>query len=340
MNGKQSLTVAPGTMYMQSTNASANWPGLPSAVAMDGMLPSSICPVCGENDPKVYLQGPARELSHASLGSSRTSVSPGQILRCRNCRLAFSAERSTQEDLSLLYQEMDVRVYESELRGRAKTAARHLDIVKKYCSGGSLLDIGCASGLFLERAAQGGWKVTGVEPSETLYERAKEKLANQGEVICATLQNSLLPSASFDVLTAWDVLEHVPDPLEFVRACAALLRDGGYLIVNVPDIDSLPARILGTRWPLLLPEHLNYFNRKSLRLCGERAGFACLHFGRRMASFSIGYVLLRLGQHRIPGVTLMDRLARITSIDEMVVPVPLGELWCVWRKLPASETRA
>ena len=300
------------------------------------MLPSSICPLCGEKNPKVYLQGPPRELSLASLGSSRTSVSPGEILRCGDCRLAFSAERSTQKELSALYQEMDVRVYESELRGRAETAGRHLDIVKKCCRGGSLLDIGCASGLFLERAAEAGWEVTGIEPSEILYRRAKEKLAERGEVVCATLQDSFLPSASFDLLTAWDVLEHVPDPVEFMHASAALLRDGGYLIVNVPDIDSLPSRILGARWPLLLPEHLNYFNRESLRLCGERAGFECIKFGRRMASFSMRYVLMRLGQHRIPGVSLMDRLARATGMDEMVMPVPLGELWCVWRKMPAA----
>jgi predicted SAM-dependent methyltransferase len=67
----------------------------------------------------------------------------------------------------------------------------------------------------------------------------------------------------FDAITAWDVLEHVPHPRAFLSACRSLLRPGGFLFLNVPDLDSWEGELLGRRWPLLLPEHLNYFNNSA-----------------------------------------------------------------------------
>jgi hypothetical protein len=172
-----------------------------------------------------------------------------------------------------------------------------------------------------------------LEPSKDLYRCAKENLGNQGEIFCTTLQEAQAPHSSFDVLTAWDVLEHVPDPVGFLRRCAVLLRRGGHLFVNVPDPDSLPSKLLGSRWPLLLPEHLNYFNRNALKLCGESVGLASLAFGRRMASFSVRYVFSRLAQHGLPGATVLRRLAQVLEVEDVLMPVSLGELWCVWRKV-------
>jgi SAM-dependent methyltransferase len=205
-----------------------------------------------------------------------------------------------------------------------------LAIVHRYLSPGRLLDVGCASGLFLRCAADAGWQVVGVEPAKMLCDQARRTLAGQGELMCATLQESSLPMSSFDAVTLWDVLEHVQDPLQFMSACGALLKPGGHLFVNVPDLDSLQARVLGARWPLLLPEHLNYFNRNSLRLCGERANLTWLHFGRRRAYFSLVYVLYRLAQHHIPGAAVGNQLISRYAISGTIFPVSLGELYGVW----------
>jgi SAM-dependent methyltransferase len=124
---------------------------------------------------------------------------------------------------------------------------------------------------FLAAAAEAGWAVTGVEPLEVLASYAKEALRGRGEVHCSTLQEANL-GRSFDALTFWDVLEHVTEPLAFLADCAGLLKPGGYLFANLPDIGSIQARLLGDRWPLLLAEHLNCFDRSTLKLCGEKAG--------------------------------------------------------------------
>jgi SAM-dependent methyltransferase len=225
---------------------------------------------------------------------------------------------------------MDVTVYEAELSGRLATAARHLSIVTRFVSGGRVLDVGCASGLFLKAARDAGWNVAGVEPSEALFAKARAALGESTELYCTTLEHTKFATASFDVVTMWDVLEHVPDPLGFLQTCASLLKPGAHLFVNVPDLDSFEARILRKRWPLFLAEHLNYFNRKSLRLCGEKAGLKWKEFGRRRVSFSVDYILFRLAQHRIPGAAPLREMSGKAA--RIQVPISLGETYGVWTR--------
>ena len=224
---------------------------------------------------------------------------------------------------------MDPKVYESELEGRDRTARKHLRIVQKYAQSGRLLDVGCASGLFLLHARRAGWDVTGIEPNEKLCEDARKRLKGQGQVQCVPLEAAQL-DGGFDVISLWDVLEHVPGPRSFLELCHHLLQLGGYLFLNVPDLDSLEARILGRRWPLLLPEHLNYFNRTSLELCAKRAGFTPVGFGRRRAWFSLKYVGYRISQHKIPGSSLFRKSAG-TSLGRILIPLSLGERVAVLR---------
>jgi len=223
-------------------------------------------------------------------------------------------------------------MYEREGRGRSRTARHHLKIVQRFVNGGNLLDVGCASGIFLRQASEAGWRVVGVEPSTVLCAKAEKLLGDRGRVHCTTLQQANLSAASFDVVTLWDVLEHVPDPLAFVRHCTILLRPDGYLFVNVPDLDSTLARFFGRRWPLLLAEHLNYFNRASLRLCGEKAQLQLLHFGQRPARFSVEYVLYRLEQHNVMGAKLCRHVVGGDWARRATIPVWLGETFAVWRK--------
>jgi len=242
--------------------------------------------------------------------------------------------RSSGEELHELYRQMDIRIYESESEGRKRTAQKHLQIVHRYARPGRILDVGCASGLFLSYALQEGWNVTGIEPNEKQCEEAQKKLKGKGEVQCSTLEKARL-EGGFDAITLWDVLEHVPDPRRFLHSCRCMLQANGHLFLNVPDLDSWEARLLGRRWPLLLPEHLNYFNRKSLRLCSEYATLTPIKFGRRFAWFSLQYVAHRIAQHGIPGSSVIRSTAE-TSLGCILIPVSLGETLAVLRNSTAG----
>lgn len=289
------------------------------------------CPICGSRSVELFRGGTDRALSAVAVGSSRTDTTVGRILRCRECGFGFSAARPQDSELADLYYDLDTEVYESEAQGRLWTAKRHLKIVQRHVRHGRLLDVGCASGMFISAAADAGWEVVGVEPSKTLYSRSRALLADRGEVIHATLQQANLGGHSFDAITLWDVLEHVTDPVTFMSQCRLLLKPGGYLFVNVPDLDSLQARLFGNRWPLYLQEHLNYFNRSSLDRCGELAHLTRVRWGRRPVSFSTGYVFYRLAQHRVPGATFGYQLSTRHRFGNSVVTLPLGELYGVWR---------
>ena len=293
---------------------------------------ATACPLCGGTKLKLHLDGSDHALDPSAFGSSRTSLSFGRILRCADCGFGFTETRPSAEQLRKLYERMDTAVYESETAGRIRTARRHLRILTEHArQAGRLLDVGCASGRFVEAAADPGWSAVGIEPSETLSAQAKQLLAGRATVWAATLQEAALERASFDAVTMWDVLEHVTNPVEFFETAAALIRPGGLMAVNVPNLDSLPARLLGRRWPLLLPEHLNYFNSRSLQACARRAGLLQLALGSRPVNFTVKYVLHRTGQH-VGLFSRLNAMAQKSALGDRVVPVWMGEIYAVWRK--------
>ncbi len=297
---------------------------------------TSECPICGSSPAGLYMNGPPHALDPAAFGSSRTQLSFGRILRCADCGFGFSESRSTEDQLRELYREMDVAVYESETRGRVRTSRRHHKILQRYASRpGRILDIGCASGRFLAACAGAGWTVVGLEPSRILCEEAQRLLGGGAQILPITLQEADFPESTFDAVTMWDVLEHVPNPLEFMQKAVSLLKTSGLLLANVPNLDSLQARVMRRRWPLFLPEHLNYFNRASLTLCGRQSGAHLIKLSSRPVSFSIGYVLHRTGHH-VPQLRLLGRMASRLAIADAVVPVWMGELYAVWTKAKPS----
>ena len=304
----------------------------PGAIVMNSNAQvDCVCPICGKDEVYVFRDSGAHSFGEAAFGYSRTEFGYGCILRCRRCGLGFSRERPTESQLEGLYLRTDGLVYEKELEARRRTAERHFNIVRKYVPHGSVLDVGCASGLFLKMAYDAGWSVAGVEPSKELSTKARQRLGNKGNVQAGTLQKADFRRASFDIITLWDVIEHVVEPLGLLKLCRSLLRPGGMLFINTPDLDSWPARLLGSRWPLLLPEHLNYFNHQSLQLALELSGFDVVRIGRRPTNFSLNYVFYRMKQHDLPGSSFLETVAQVTGVGALILPMYIGEQLAVAR---------
>jgi SAM-dependent methyltransferase len=290
------------------------------------------CPVCNGLETELYLDGDDSEIDPKSVGSSRTVLSHGRLLRCSSCGVAYRSFRPTPGQLSNLYRAADDATYEAEMPNRLRTARRHQRIIEKHvpCRG-SVLDVGCASGAFLRLMQGSGWRATGVEPSLAQSRRAIELLGSSANIQHCVLQEASL-QGGFDLVTMWDVLEHVTNPTEFLGLAAAQLRPGGYLVLNVPRIDSMAARLLGARWPVLLAEHLCYFTIPGLRVCGEAAGLRLVRSGQRPAAFSLGYIFFRASQHRIPGSELVGRGLVALGVSKWSIPVWIGEIYAVFIK--------
>jgi SAM-dependent methyltransferase len=239
---------------------------------------------------------------------------------CRSCGTAWQCPPPSAELVARAYEDLRDDVYVAEARSRRMAFRLAARLLRRYAGRpeGRLLDVGCSAGLFLDVARDAGWEVWGVEPSTWLSGIAAARFGDH--IVNATLEASPFEPSHFSAITMWDVLEHVPAPRPFLERARGLLASGGILAINVPARDSLIARMFGQRWPLLLPEHLVYFTRRSLRTLLEATGFEVLGFHLHPVFFSLDYVLRRLAQHGVAANLAIASLGRLT------VPLLMGEV--------------
>jgi len=132
---------------------------------------------------------------------------------------------------------------------------------------GRILDIGAGTGDFLSVAKNDGWEIIGIEPSD----KAKEIASKKGVTFVAN--TSELENHSFDVITMWHVLEHVPDLDYQIKELKRLLKPNGTLIVAVPNFKSFDAKYYGTFWAAYdVPIHFWHFSKTSLKMLFEKEG--------------------------------------------------------------------
>jgi 2-polyprenyl-3-methyl-5-hydroxy-6-metoxy-1,4-benzoquinol methylase len=137
---------------------------------------------------------------------------------------------------------------------------------------GRLLDFGCGGGSYLKRMADFGWRVTGLDVSPRVVRTVREELGFDAHL--GTLPHPDLAPGSFDVITMWQALEHVHQPLEVLRAAYELLVPGGKIVAAVPNFEGLPAGWFGEHWfGLDLPRHLTHFTPKTLPEMLHASGF-------------------------------------------------------------------
>jgi 2-polyprenyl-3-methyl-5-hydroxy-6-metoxy-1,4-benzoquinol methylase len=137
--------------------------------------------------------------------------------------------------------------------------------------GGKVLDVGCGGGQLLANLQALGWAVAGLEPEPRSAAAAARLL--QVPIFAGGIETAELPRSHYDAIVMSHVIEHLPDPVDALRRCAAALKPGGRLYMLTPNTDSLGRRIFGTRWLHWdVPRHIFIYNAHSLRLIAELAG--------------------------------------------------------------------
>lgn len=207
------------------------------------------------------------------------------LVRCTGCGLAYIANPPTMDELKLLYSAG--ASYHAALCDPSSTtfktqdriAARHLVETVRGVKSGRLLDVGCSIGQFAARARDAGFAATGLEMNGASAAIARSYYGL--EVAEGTIHDAPQEPGSLDVLTMFDVIEHVPDPLGDLRKAHDLLAPGGRIVLSTPNIDglfpkaSLPLAKKLDYWPHPEPPyHLYQFSAKTLGAMLEKAGFA------------------------------------------------------------------
>ena len=292
------------------------------------------CHLCGLNDYTVIY--PARydlEVKSAvehKFKSSGDELLIDQIVQCKNCSLRYVNPRLKSSLIIEGYSSGSDEAFISQAYGREKTFARQLRIISRFIKPGKVLDVGTAGGSFLSIAKKKGWDVQGIEPNEWLCKWGRD---NYGVPITpGILKKGMYKKNTFDLVTLFDVLEHTPDPKSVLEECNRILKPGGILVLNVPDIDVWLHKIMGRKWFFYLSVHLYYFSRKTLKNMLRQNGFKPVYRSAHFQLLEIGYLLFRLGAYSKLLSRLGQSTVKILHIDKMLLPYWLGQSMFIARK--------
>ncbi|HSB19966.1 MAG TPA: class I SAM-dependent methyltransferase [Anaeromyxobacteraceae bacterium] len=293
-------------------------------------LPGS-CYLCGGS--RIALRFPARgegvadhrAFSCTSFGHRRHPP----IWACAECGLLFQSPRPSEADLLAAYGNVEDPIYLAERENRYLTFRRAVRLLGPP-RGLRLLDVGAYCGFFVDVAREAGWAAEGLELSRWAAAHARSLgLAVRNE----TLEERARSGARYDVVTMWDVVEHLADPRRDLGHAFRLLRPGGRLAVSTIDARSAVARLLGSRWPWLMDMHLFYFDRRNLPALLEGLGFRVLERRDYVHTVSAGY-LLRKVEASFPAAGWLARAARRAVPGRLPVPVSLGDNMVVIAERP------
>ncbi|KRT75159.1 MAG: type 12 methyltransferase [Candidatus Rokubacteria bacterium CSP1-6] len=230
------------------------------------------------------------------------------VERCRRCGLEFLHPQPGPAELGALY---DARYfassasaahgyerYEADEPNLRKTFRRRLRRLSTRISPSAprrLLDVGCALGYSLAVAAESGWDAAGVEMSAWAAAEARRRFGL--DVRRGSLSSVDFPPATFDLITLWDVLEHLADPREALRRCHELLKPNGHLALTTPNTAGLLRRVTGRRWvEYKIPEHLYFFDPTTIHTLLEKSGFHPLSIRSEGKYVGVAFLLKRLAE--------------------------------------------
>lgn len=272
-------------------------------------------------------------------GSPMFSVDGSLIVRCERCDLVREASRPLAT--SAVY-DSDYYATESSKGGYANyvldaainelTFAERLGAIESRLGRkGRLLDVGCALGDFVEVARDSGWDAEGVEISKYAAAEARSRGLR---VYTGVLEDLRLPAGSYDVITLYDVIEHLTDPVRTLREVRRLLAPGGVLHMVTPNVGGIQARLLGSKWYHYKPgEHLFYFSPKTVRETVDRAGLGWVGWSRSGSYVTLTYVLSRLRYYAPGFFGALEAVGRTLRFGPVPFKLFVGEME-VWATRP------
>ena len=228
------------------------------------MLIAAVCPLCGDHEVADFLTAPDR--FHWRTARHR-------LAHCSACSYVWLVDPPKPEEMPYHYDED----YHRTIAAGGETSAsnrwmRQRQKILSLKQSGSILDIGCSSGGFLGTMKGSSWKLYGIEMEETTASNARA--ATGAHVFVGDAMAAPFTACTFDVITCFDVLEHVYQPREFLSKVLDWLKPGGIVYFVLPNIESWEAKIFGTYWyGLELPRHISHFSPRSLRQAMNVLGF-------------------------------------------------------------------
>ena len=290
------------------------------AAAMPPAITAEACTACGGDDLVPHL-AVAGELGDAGLipTTDQFGTALGDIVRCTTCGHMQLRPLPAERDLDAAYGDAESADYVEEAAGQRETARRALARIERHVAPGALLDVGAWVGYLVAEAGDRGWTAMGVEPSAYASAFARERLGV--DVRHGGLFDTELPAGRFAAVTMGDVIEHFVRPDAALDRIGGLLAPGGVLWLALPDAGSRVARTMGRRWWSVIPTHVQYFTRGSIRALLARRGYEVLEIATAPKAFTVRYYLDRIGGYSRPLAGALVGAARVAgAADRMWAP--------------------
>ena len=253
---------------------------------MDSLFEYRNCPNCGHNDFEVLFESnmktddfnvlfdyqmEGRDAQKGVEGYLVPGKEWGRHVKCRNCHLIYMNPMEKVSKTNEYYLKAKNTHAPTIRESYLKTAESQVRLIQKYATGKNLLDIGCAQGFFLYNASRAGYTTKGIEISQDAAEYAIREFGL--DIEAKPFEELRFPENCFDVVTLWQVLEHVPYPLTVLKEAHRILKPEGLLVVSTPNIEGIPAKILRKKWWDIKRLHINQFSTKTLTDILKNAGF-------------------------------------------------------------------
>ncbi len=294
------------------------------------MVRDVACIVCGSGSNATLYEstfsGTAGQAAEYFL-SHRTKTAHGRIVNCLECGFVFTSPQFTPAEYDLIYQAAPQQPIDGVDFAAAEKLrfSRLAEFARSHTRSGPFLDFGCGGGGFLDVMDDGsglGFDVGSV---------GMRKSAGGRDILTGDFsslqENQRFSDGAFSFVTAFDVLEHLPDLPLYLDQLHRIIRSGGHLIVTVPNVESMAARLTGERWNMILLEHLWYFSPGTLQRILARHGFELVVTRNMSYEAPLSHFFNRLAQ--------MYRLKRIVLpkfMSSLAIPVPIGLMATVFRR--------
>ncbi|HVT96417.1 MAG TPA: class I SAM-dependent methyltransferase [Acidobacteriaceae bacterium] len=296
------------------------------------------CPVCAKPDPVRWMVAPDRY-------HGRTKEY--QLLRCTSCSMVWLDDPPSKAEMWMHYGPDYDRTISEAAKKPEHWFERRKEVLRLKPEGGAILDLGCASGGFLSAMKGPSWKLFGIEMSEEAASEARNRCG--AEVFVGDILDAPFPAQSFDVITCFNVFEHVYEPREVLVRVAKWLKPGGVFYTLMPNIDSAGRRVFGSYWyPLELPRHLYHFSPATLRKVAKSAGLREVSLETRRelfiessTRFIVDDVLKKFGISRPPLCKLNDDVSLPFRVLRKIYRLTLMQLFTLAASLAGpGETMA
>tara|TARA_B100000315_G_scaffold260886_1_gene326844 strand:+ start:1917 stop:2858 length:942 start_codon:yes stop_codon:yes gene_type:complete len=305
----------------------------------------SKCNLCGNNDFKLLFHGNIGD----DVGSRFSQYAYyDDIYRCNNCRLVAQRQLYDGEAIKQFLQE---EKYLDEAIGNLNLVEKHFQfnvltkIIEKHTAidDQELLDVGANTGVFLASVKDRVKTAQGIEASKEATYAART--IHGLDVQAGLIADVNLPDEQFDIITMFDVIEHLTDPMNDLNILFRKLKPGGKIFVTTHDIETLLAKISGRHYPMLMYQHFFHFSPKTLSKMLEKNGYRIVGFKRFLKSWSFEYIY-HLIEKMWPETNLakilqsvLYPLYRLPSVRKFWIVSPQGDFFMLIAEKPNNDNR-